>query len=187
MQALDLPLLLERHHLCVMRSEIAPKLADGKPVPTSVVWNPLDSPTSAEVAQTQKTLAERDKILWDMGSVDSINVAERLARDEDSGYFGMLVPERGDDGEGDPGELADAPVASTQGGEVLPSASLNGAQIASMIEVVQSTLSGDIPYDSGVSVLMLSFQLSREDAESVLGTRPAPATLIENQATSGPA
>jgi phage-related protein (TIGR01555 family) len=103
-QAHDLTRLLERHHLCVMRSEIAPKLADGTPVATSVVWNPLDSPTSAEVAATQKILAERDAVLAGIGAIDGMDVRDRLARDEDSGYYGVEIAERGDDGEGDGGE-----------------------------------------------------------------------------------
>ena len=42
--------LLERHHALVMRSFIAPK--GGEAVATTIVWNPLDTPTAKELADT---------------------------------------------------------------------------------------------------------------------------------------
>jgi hypothetical protein len=92
--------LLERHHMLVMRSEIAPKLPDGKPVGTSVVWEPLDSPTSKEVAETQKLLADRDAVLAGIGAIDGIDARNRVRADLDSGYYGIPEAERG--GEEDP-------------------------------------------------------------------------------------
>lgn len=173
----DLSRLLARHHLCVMRSDIAPTLEGGKPIATTVVWNPLDSPTSAEVATTQKTLADRDAVLAGIGAIDGMDVRERLARDEESGYYGVETAERGDDL---PDDTAPAPQPTD--GETLPATSLNGAQITSMVEVVQSVANRTLPYESGVAMLMLAFQLTREDAESVIGARPAPEQAIESQA-----
>jgi len=88
-QANDLSRLLARHHLCVMRSEIAPDILGGAAAGVSVVWAPLDSPTSKEAAEVQKILAERDAALVDTGAIDAIDVRERLRTDEDSGYYGI--------------------------------------------------------------------------------------------------
>jgi len=96
-QANDLRPLIERHHLMVMRSDIAPHLDGGKPVSTSVRWEPLDSPTETEVATVQKTKAERDKVLVDAGAIDYIDVRDRLRRDEGSDYYGIAEAERTDD------------------------------------------------------------------------------------------
>jgi hypothetical protein len=131
-QAHDLTRLLERHHLCVMRSEIAPRLAGRLPVATSVVWNPLDSPTSAEVAATQKTLADRDVALAGIGAIDGMDVRQRLARDEDSGYYGVEIAERGDFDPPPP-----APVSDSRPLE----------ELARMIREIQSKTAGAEDYD----------------------------------------
>lgn len=90
----DLSRLLARHHLCVMRSEIAPQILDGVPAALSVVWEPLDSPTSKEAAEVQEILARRDAALADTGAIDAINIRERLRTDEDSGYYGIEAAAR---------------------------------------------------------------------------------------------
>lgn len=95
-QTSDLSPLLERHHLLVMRSEIAPTLPDKLPLATSVVWEPLDSPTAKEVAETDKIRAETDKVLVDAGAIDGIDSRDRIRKDKDSGHYGLLEAERGD-------------------------------------------------------------------------------------------
>jgi phage-related protein (TIGR01555 family) len=95
LQTHDLTPLVERHHMLVMRSEIAPKQG-GKVVSTSVVWQPLDSPTAKESAETQKLYAERDAALVTAGAIDHIDVRNRLRKDRDSGYHGIEEAERGD-------------------------------------------------------------------------------------------
>jgi len=88
-QANDLSRLLARHHLCVMRSEIAPDILGGAVAAVSVVWAPLDSPTSKEAAEVQLILAQRDVAIADTGAIDGIDIRERLRTDEDSGYYGI--------------------------------------------------------------------------------------------------
>lgn len=100
LQARHLSPLLRRHHLCVMRSEIVPQLQLAQPVDTAVVWNPLDAITATEAATVQKTMAETDEIRIRSGVIDGIDARTRVARDPESGYFGIEVPERGDDGDG---------------------------------------------------------------------------------------
>jgi phage-related protein (TIGR01555 family) len=88
-QTNDLRPLIERHHMLVMRSEIAPHLADRRPIPTSARWEPLDSPTEKEVAETQKIKAERDDVLIGAGVIDGTESRDRIRNDEASDYYGI--------------------------------------------------------------------------------------------------
>ena len=47
--------------------------------------------------------------------------------------------------------------------------SLNGAQVTSMVDVVTKVANGELPRDSGVSIIMTAFNLSKEEAEQILG------------------
>ncbi len=95
-QTSDLTPLLERHHMLVMRSEIAPTLPGGKPLATSVVWEALDSPTAKEVAETDKIRAETDAVLVTAGAIDGIDVRDRIRKDKNGGHYGILEAERGE-------------------------------------------------------------------------------------------
>lgn len=50
-----------------------------------------------------------------------------------------------------------------------PQISLNGAQVTSMVEIVQSVAAGTLPRDSGLNMLRVAFALSDQDAEAILG------------------
>ena len=50
----------------------------------------------------------------------------------------------------------------------LQNQALNGAQIASLVEVIQKVAAGMLPRDSAISILQVAFQLSLEEAEKVL-------------------
>lgn len=110
-QTHDLTPLVERHHVCVMRSIIGP--ANGGTItPTSVVWNPLDSPTAKEVADVQLVEAQRDAALVSAGAISGDDVRERLSKDRESGYHGIeLLADNGELPEaGQPGVAAPGPV-----------------------------------------------------------------------------
>ncbi len=87
-QAHDLTPLLDRHHLLVIRSEIAPRF-EIKPFETTVSWNPLDSMTTKEHAEVNKLKAETGAILTQSGAVDGIDERRRITQDPDSGYTGI--------------------------------------------------------------------------------------------------
>ncbi len=85
LQSNDMSPVVERHHICVIRSSVAPTMG----VPPFAVdhkWNPVDSPTALEEATVNKTKAETDKLLFDVGAVDGANVQDRLQNDAGSGY-----------------------------------------------------------------------------------------------------
>jgi hypothetical protein len=46
---------------------------------------------------------------------------------------------------------------------------MNGAQIASLVTVVQSIAAGTLPLDSGIEIIMKAFQVSREEALRIIG------------------
>ena len=89
----DLSPLVERHHLLLMRSHIAPKFSIN-PVNTEVKWNPVDSPTAAEAAEINSKKSASDAAWVAMGAVDGLDVRSRLIKDRDSGYTGIsdMVP-----------------------------------------------------------------------------------------------
>jgi len=85
--------LLERHHLCQMRSDIAPKFGIA-PLETEVSWRPLDSYTTKEKAEINKTKADTAKTYADIGAIDGTDVRQSIIEDPDSGYNGLdpIVP-----------------------------------------------------------------------------------------------
>jgi len=91
----------------VMRSEVMPQLGLSAPVELSVNWHPLDTPTAEELATTNKSKAETDKILVEAGALDGNDVRDRIRLDKKSGYDGLAeglrpdpidLSEPGDDG-----------------------------------------------------------------------------------------
>ena len=60
------------------------------------------------------------------------------------------------------------PTESSSEAEELKKASLNGAQVASMVNVVQSVAEGRLPRESGLSIIIKAFNLSKEEAENIL-------------------
>lgn len=79
--------LLERHHALVMRSFVAPK--GEKAVATTIAWNPLDTPTAKELAETNLTKAQAGQALIQSGALTSEDERKRIATDKDSGYHSL--------------------------------------------------------------------------------------------------
>lgn len=117
-QTHDLTPLVERHHVCVMRSLIVP--ANGGTItPTSIVWNKLDAPTKKEEAETQLIQAQRDAALVTGGALSGEDIRERLAKDRESGYHGIELtpiedplPTPGAPGVAAPGPIVAPPAAT---------------------------------------------------------------------------
>lgn len=88
-QVSDMEPLIDRHLVCLIRSDIAPRFGVA-PFSLDCTWEPLDSLSSAEVANINKTKAETAKILAvDIGAIDGQEVREALTADEQSGYNGL--------------------------------------------------------------------------------------------------
>lgn len=91
-QTHDLTPLIERHHLLLIKSEVAPKFKV-KPFSTTVSWNSLDAMTADELANVNKTRAETDNILMTSGAIDGEDIRNRIINDPKSGYNGMEADE----------------------------------------------------------------------------------------------
>jgi phage-related protein (TIGR01555 family) len=88
---------LERHHALVWRSFIGPKL--NTDVCTTVFWNPLDTPTAKELADTNLTKAQTGAALVQSGALQPADERKRIATDKESGYHALGLEEIDDDGE----------------------------------------------------------------------------------------
>lgn len=84
----DLSSLVERHHELLIRSHVCPKFGIA-PFSTEVNWNPVDSPTAAEVADINLKKAQTDSQNSASGAIDGVDIRNRLISDKDSGYNGL--------------------------------------------------------------------------------------------------
>lgn len=88
-QSCDLAPLIKRHHQLLMVSDIAPQFGIA-PFGIDVAWASLDAMTAKEQAELNERKAKTDKELLMMGAIDGGEVRERLIKDPDSGYSGLL-------------------------------------------------------------------------------------------------
>ena len=87
-QTHDLTPLIQRHHLCLIRSEIAPKYGI-EPFHTTVKWNELDALTKKEQAEINKLNAETAGFLVLSGAIDGQDERHRIMNEPKSGYSGL--------------------------------------------------------------------------------------------------
>ena len=95
-QECDLTPIVDKHHLCVMRSTIVPRF-NGRPFDITVVWNPVDVPSQREVAETQEIQSRADTNYQNTGAIDAYDIRDRLINDEEGLYSGLEVVERPED------------------------------------------------------------------------------------------
>lgn len=87
-QSHDLTPLIERHHLLLIRSEIAPRF-NMSPFSTSVSWNPLNEVGAKEQAEINKLKADTGLVLMNSGAIDGEDERQRIVNDPSSGYNGI--------------------------------------------------------------------------------------------------
>lgn len=87
-QTHDLEPLLNRHHLLLMRSEIAPKFGI-EPFEITVKWNELDALTHKEQSEINKYKAETGNLLIASGAISPDEERQRIMSDIQSGYNGL--------------------------------------------------------------------------------------------------
>lgn len=98
-QTHDLTPVIERHHALVIRS-----FTNEKELQTTVSWNPLDTPTAQELAQTNLLKAQTGAALVQSGAISSEDERKRVALDKVSGYHELglgdeELPDLDDDNE----------------------------------------------------------------------------------------
>jgi len=64
---------------------------------------------------------------------------------------------------------AEEPTITVPGQETAPEVSLNGAQIASLLEVLNGVASGQLPRANGLEIIQTAFQLDANKAERLMG------------------
>jgi len=87
-QSHDLTPLIERHHMLMIRSEIAPEFGIA-PFETIINWNELDAMTTKEQAELNKMKAEAGMVLVNSGAIDGQDERDRLRNDPNSGYINL--------------------------------------------------------------------------------------------------
>ncbi len=156
------------------------------------VFVPLWQATEKEEAETKKTVAEADEIYIATGVLSPEEVANSRFGGQAYSAETTLDPElRGEsvdpedadpnapDPEVDPTITTDpepTPAAPTttdpaQDPEaVSPTTALNGAQVTSMLELVDKVAKGELPRATGVEMLTAAFPFDRDQASAIMGT-----------------
>lgn len=80
--------LVDRHHMCVIRSEIMHKFSM-KVFATEVVWKPVDSMSAEKLANVNKTKADTGLVLIQAGAISADDERQRVRNDKESGYTGL--------------------------------------------------------------------------------------------------
>lgn len=108
-QKCNLTPLLDRHHLCLIRSEF-PELAKNKDFRIEHVWKSTDSPTAKEVAEINTLRADTDNKWVQAGAVDGTDIRKRIVTDPDSGFNGFEEIVEGGPGDRIAQQEANAPL-----------------------------------------------------------------------------
>ena len=90
------------HHERLVRTEIMPRFRVEPEIELN--WNPLKIMSAKEIADVNFVNAQADNILYAIGSIDGIDIANRLIADPQSGYSGIEAPEVDDSEHGDFGD-----------------------------------------------------------------------------------
>lgn len=162
----DLTPFLDRHHLCLMRSEIMPMFGMRAPMEIDVNWNPLDTPTDKEQSEINLANAQAAEIYFNMGVTDAYSEQARLRANPDSGYASLPeITGKADiddvDGDDDASDVA----GSTD--ETIAEISLNGAQVTSMVDIVSKVATGEMPMESAINILVTAFPIDEQHARKL--------------------
>lgn len=84
----DLSAIVERHHLCLMRSHIAPRFKT-QPFDISHEWNELTVMSDLDRSTIESNKSNATKQYFDMGAVDAYDVRDNLIADEKSNWTGL--------------------------------------------------------------------------------------------------
>lgn len=164
--------LLDRHYLCLLRSEIEPRFKVRPEL--TVVWEPLDSMTAKEQAEVNEIEARTGQTLVQSGAIDGMDERARITADPKSGYHGLPTPEPEellDEATGLLGEEPDgleAPASAGGAEKPISAESLNGAQIASLVDVLARVAAGTLPTDTAETLIATAFPISQTEINNMV-------------------
>lgn len=81
--------LVERHLLCLWRSEIAPKFKQDPKRQLEIQWRPLDAPTAKEQAEVEEIKSRTAQNYVNAGALDGTDVRGVIIKDSESGFTGI--------------------------------------------------------------------------------------------------
>jgi hypothetical protein len=64
-----------------------------------------------------------------------------------------------------------------------PAEALNGAQVASLLEIVQQVAIGAIPRETGIGLILAAFPLTADQAEKIMGAVGEGFVPVPREAT----
>ncbi len=143
----------------------------------SINYNPLWEPTEQEKAAVYKSNAEADAIYIDRGVIDPIEVTKSRFGQDDSEITVDLIGR----------EEMNTPIAGLEGDNAVtsPDLALNGAQVSSLVEVINGVASGLMPRESALAIIQSAFALPPEIASKIManigqGFTPIPQAQPQN-------
>lgn len=141
-----------------------------------IKWRDLWTPTPAEDAETSSRLAAADQIYYSIGAATESEIREdRFVRGNRGPLHVKAAPKA------EPFDLS-APIDEPEDAAVeqLTPAdeAMNGAQIASLVTIMQSVNQGLITYTQGIGALGVAFPALRGREATVLGPPPAVAMPV---------
>lgn len=147
----------------------------------------LDEPTEQQAANTRFTVAQTDAVYLDRGVISPDRVA--AGRFGESSWSVDLPPDDVADDDNDldiasPDAAAPAPVDAPADAAAT---ALNGAQTASMVQIVSAVAAGQIPRGSGIAIIKLAFKVDDATAASIIGdasdvVNPQPVNTLPDPA-----
>lgn len=136
-----------------------------------IEWLPLWTKSDDEQAETNSKNATADHLYWQMGALSSEEIREQRFRNANAGQIELTEAEA----EAEPLDLS-APIepsevqAQVQAETEPAKEALNGAQISSLIAIVEKTKAGLIPRDAAIAIVRASFPSQAAHAEALLGS-----------------
>lgn len=151
----------------------------GKPAPSDMTFEfvPLWQMSAKEKADIAKVTTDTILEVVEAGIIKPATALKELKQSSgDHGLFTFITDEEIDGAENEepphPDEVSLSTTSAGSGArspDDVQETALNGAQVTSLIDVVKSVASGELPRDSAVQIVMHAFQLSESDANSILG------------------
>ena len=102
LQGDDLQRIGEAHYERLVATFVQPKM--GVEPEIEMTWRPLKVMSAKELAEINNLNANTDSILESLGAIDSIDIANRLIADKNSGYSGIEEPDIEEEEHGDFGD-----------------------------------------------------------------------------------
>jgi len=168
----------------------------GQPMPDgwSLNFRTLRQMNDTEKAQVANTDAQTIEGLFSAGLITEAQALKELR--QNSATTGRFTNITDEDIERAASAIVPPPVPSLAEGEgnsvagvgpeeTIQQVSLNGAQVASMVQIVSQVAAGQLPRASGVEMLSTSFPVSREQAEAIMGKSGAGFVPAAPEAMQG--